>query len=362
MPEKFIHKRRWFVVVLAIFALAHSAHPQATHSAKVDLAFEQQLPDWMKESNVPAAGIGIIEDGKIKYTKVFGELRKGVPGKQLSPENTIFQIASLTKPVVEILTLMLVTKGEWKLDEPLANYWIDPDVQNDPRHKKLTTRHVLTHQSGFPNWRSMNESKKLEFLAEPGTKVNYSGEGLEYLRRALEKKFKQPLEQLVNKRLFQPYGMKSTRFFWDGSIDESMFAVAHNAEGKPYDIFKNTTANAADLMLTTVDDYTRFAVNVMKGQGLSKAVLAEMVQPRIPYPGGKKLFFGLGWMVMNDLSNGEYALIHTGSDPGVKTVVILLPKSRRGLVVFTNGENGTKVWTRILAEVFDVGKEMLSRG
>jgi hypothetical protein len=55
-------------------------------------------------------------------------------------------------------------------------------------------------------------------------------------------------------------------------------------------------------------------------------------------------------------------LIHTGSDPGVKTVVILLPKSQRGLVVFTNGENGTKVWTRILAEVFDVGKEMLSRG
>ena len=67
-------------------------------------------------------------------------------------------------------------------------------------------------------------------------------------------------------------------------------------------------------------------------------------------------------MLMPDLSNGEYALIHTGSDPGVSTVVVLFPKSQRGLIVFTNGDNGTQVWTKILAEAFDVGKEMLGRG
>jgi CubicO group peptidase (beta-lactamase class C family) len=254
-----------------------------------------------------------------------------------------------------------VSAGEWNLDEPLARYWVDPDVQNDPRHAKLTTRHVLTHQSGFPNWRLDNASKKLEFLSDPGTKVNYSGEGLEYLRRALEKKFKQPLDQLAQKRLFQPYGMKNTRFFWDTSIDESNFAIAHNGEGKPYDIHKNTTANAADLLLTTIDDYGNFAVNVLKRKGLSQTVFDDMIRPQVPYPSGKNLFFGLGWMVMPELSNGEYALIHTGSDPGVSTVVVLFPKSQRGLIVFTNSDNGVKLWTRILAEAFDVGKEMLQR-
>jgi len=208
----------------------------------------------------------------------------------------------------------------------------------------------------------MNASKKLEFLADPGTKVNYSGEGLEYLRRALEKKFNQPLEQLAQKQLFQPYGMNDTRFFWDASMDESRFAVAHNKEGKPYDIHKNTTANAADLLLTTIEDYGKFAANVINGRGLSKAVYADMVRTQASSPEGKNLFFGLGWMIMPDLSNGEYALIHTGSDPGVSTVVILLPKSQRGLIVFTNGDNGTQVWTRIVAEAFDVGKEMLGRG
>jgi len=198
-------------------------------------------------------------------------------------------------------------------------------------------------------------------MAEPGTKVNYSGEGLEYLRRALEKKFNEPLERLAQKHLFQPYGMKDTHFFWDASMDESRFAVAHNKEGRPYDINKNSRANAADLMLTTVTDYGRFAVNVLQGKGLSKSVFNDMVRPQVPYPSGKNLFFGLGWMVMPGLSNGEYALIHTGSDPGVSTVVILFPKTQRGLIVFTNGDNGTQVWTRILAEAFDVGKEMLGR-
>jgi len=351
------------LLLLLLLGSVEGTYAQTIKPAPVDLAFVKKLPDWLKETNVPAVGIGIIENGKLTYTKVFGELRKGGPTRQSSPAppNTIFQVASLTKPVVEILTLKLVTSGKWNLDEPLANYWVDPDVQNDPRHKKLTTRHVLTHQSGFPNWRYLNASNKLEFMAEPGTKVNYSGEGLEYLRRALEKKFNEPLERLAQKHLFQSYGMKDTRFFWDASMDESRFAVAHNKEGKPYDINRNSSANAADLLLTTVADYGRFAVNVLQGKGLSKSVFNEMVRPQVPYPGGKNLFFGLGWMIMPELSNGDYALIHTGSDSGVSTVVVLFPKSQRGLIVFTNGDNGTQVWTRILAEAFDVGKEMLGR-
>jgi len=354
-------KSRWFLFLIATLACVHQTYAQ-TNRPKLDFAFQQRVPDWMKETNVPAVGIGIIENGRLGYVRVFGQLNKAVPASQPAPANTIFQVASLTKPIVEVLTLILVSRGEWNLDEPLAKYWVDPDVQSDPRHKQLTTRHVLTHRSGFLNWRSMNPANKLEFTADPGTKVNYSGEGLEYLRRALEKKFNQPLEQLAKKHLFAPYGMKDTRFFWDASMDESRFAVAHTKEGKPYDLRKHTTANAADLLLTTVADYGRFAANVMKGKGLSKAVFDDMIRPQSAYTTGKNLFFGLGWMLMPDLSNGEYALIHTGSDPGVKTVVVLLPKSQRGLIVFTNGDNGTDVWTRILAEALDVGKEMLGRG
>ncbi|UCE08462.1 MAG: beta-lactamase family protein, partial [bacterium] len=115
---------------------------QAHINTKINLNFEDKINNWLVEYNVPTVGIGIIENGEVTFVKVFGELKKGVP----APDNPIFGVASMTKPVVAMLTLKLVEAGQWNLDEPLFHYWVDPDVANDPRHKKLTTRHVLSHQ------------------------------------------------------------------------------------------------------------------------------------------------------------------------------------------------------------------------
>jgi len=114
--------------------------------------YQNEIQRWLTMYKVPAVGIGIIEEGKLKQIMVFGDLKKNDP----APYNTIFQVASLTKPVTAMLTLKLVSMGKWQLDEPLSKYWIDPDVVNDPRSLKLTTRHVLTHQTGFDNWRWSN--------------------------------------------------------------------------------------------------------------------------------------------------------------------------------------------------------------
>jgi CubicO group peptidase (beta-lactamase class C family) len=189
--------------------------------ADQDMGFdEDQIQQLLKENKIPALGLGIIRDGKLKHVKVFGELRKGQP----APVNTVFNVASLTKPIVALLALKLVSSGKWSLDEPLDKYWIDPDLKDDPRHKKLTTRLVLTHQTGFPNWRWLTKSKKLEFVNEPGTKYQYSGEGFEYLRKALEQKFKRPIEELANDLIFKPLQMRDTRLVWDARI-ESRFAI-----------------------------------------------------------------------------------------------------------------------------------------
>ena len=88
----------------------------------------RQIPQWMAENHVPCVGVGLIENGTIKWIKVFGNLKKGVP----APANTLFNITSQTKPVVAMVVLRLVANGNWDLDEPLAHYWIDPDIANDP--------------------------------------------------------------------------------------------------------------------------------------------------------------------------------------------------------------------------------------
>ena len=304
---------------------------------------DDRIRELLKDNRIPALGLGVIRDGKLEQVKVFGELKPGVP----APRNTIFNVASLTKPVVAVLALKLVSAGRWSLYEPLDKYWVDPDLINDPRHKKLTTRVILSHRTGFANWRWLNESKKLEFAFEPGTKYQYSGEGLEYLRRAIEKKFDRPIEQLADELIFKPLGMSDTRFYWDAGLNESRFAVGYDAKGGAYKIYKNTKANAADDLLTTVEDYGKFLVAVMNGAGLSKDVFDEMVGHQVKRAENK--YFGLGWEIY-DLGNGEYALSHGGSDEGVKTLVFLFPKSKQGLIIFTNSDNGTHAYQPLINE------------
>lgn len=308
------------------------------------------------ENQVPAVGIGIIRDGQLKEVKVCGELTKGAP----APYDTIFNVASLTKPVVTLTTLRLVSAGKWDLDEPLAKYWVDPDVAGDPRHAKLTTRHVLSHQTGFANWRWLEETKKLRFQFEPGTQFQYSGEGFEYLRRALEKKFKQPLAQLAQANVLSPAGMADTQFAWGQRTDASRFARWHDKDGNnTYTDHVIKTANAADNLLTTVEDYGRFGAWILGGAGLSPALFDAMIKPHAAMKNGSSM--GLGWEILGDLPNGELALIHTGADRGVHALIMLLPKSKQGLVILTNGDNGYRVYGKLVTESLDLGAEIMKR-
>ena len=106
---------------------------------------------WLKSYHVPAIAIGIIENNKIKSIDYYGEIR---PGARAS-ENTIWNVASLTKPITAMTVMALVNKGEFDLDEPVSKYFIDPDIKDDPWTGKLTARIILSHQTGFKNWRWM---------------------------------------------------------------------------------------------------------------------------------------------------------------------------------------------------------------
>lgn len=325
---------------------------QAQVNTGISPDFEEKVPAWLAEYHVPAVGIGIVEDGEIRYSRVFGELQKGVP----APDNTIFNVASMTKPVVAMLTLKLIEAGKWDLDEPLFHYWVDPDVADDPRHKKLTTRHVLSHKTGFPNWRD----GKLEFEFEPGTQWRYSGEGFQYLRKALENKFNESLAELSDSFLFGPLGMTDTRYFWDENMDESRFACWHNANGEIYKPAnpRGKGVNAAASLLSTIEDLCTFCIDVINGAGLSPGLYNDMISPQAVIR--DNFAKGLGWELAGGLPGGEYALEHSGSNHGVKSIFIVLPESKRAIVVLTNGDNGVFVYNNIIRESFDIGGNILA--
>jgi hypothetical protein len=84
----------------------------------------------------------------------------------------------------------------------------------------------------------------------------------------------------------------------------------------------------------------------MNGAGLSKALYQEMISPLSKIKDNK--YMGLGWAVYPELPGGEYGLSHSGEDPGVKTIAIILPKSKRGLLIFTNSDNGPQLYTDLV--------------
>lgn len=211
---------------------------------------------------------------------------------------------------------------------------------------------ILSHQTGFPNWRWMNTDKKLNFQFDPGTKYQYSGEGFEYLRKALEKKFGKTLEQLAQELIFQPLKMKDTSYIWDKNTDEARFVTGYNEKREAYLIEKNNTANAADDLHTTIEEYGNFMISVMKGKNLKPEIFQEMIKKQVKTKENK--YFGLGFEIY-DLGSGDYALSHSGADKGTQCIAILLPNSGKGVVIFTNIDDGYKVYEKLVLHY--LGKE-----
>src|SRR4051812_39909525 len=107
------------VLRLLVTCLVVVSAPLHAQKKGMTLPAKDTITNWLNNNKVPAVGIGLIENGKIKQARVFGELREGV----LARDNTMFNVASLTKPIVAVLILKLVSMGRWNLDEPLSNYF-----------------------------------------------------------------------------------------------------------------------------------------------------------------------------------------------------------------------------------------------
>ena len=103
--------------------------------------------------------------------------------------------ASLSKAASATVVMRLVESGVLDLDKPIQQYLPKPlpeypkyaDLQGDDRYNKLTLRILLSHTSGFPNWRWLEDDHKLRIHFEPGTRYAYSGEGFELRNWSLKR-------------------------------------------------------------------------------------------------------------------------------------------------------------------------------
>jgi CubicO group peptidase (beta-lactamase class C family) len=318
---------------------------------------DEKAPAWLAEFSVPSVTIAYIKDGAVQWTRAYGQQSEGVP----ATPRTLYNVASLAKPVFAEVVLRLVADGRLSLDEPLSSHWVDPDVAADPRHHKLTLRIALSHRTGFPNWSSRDQGG-LRFFSEPGSVLGYSGEGYEYARRFVERKLGASLESLARRYVLAPLGMTSTAFTRQDWFADRV-ALPNGPEGRYGEPVFQTAANAADDLYTTAGDYAAFVVGVMNRRALPAAYADQRDSLHAVNVGAtqscdstaasycpRRIGMGLGWEIL-ELPDGT-ARLHTGGDWGESTMAFYFPERRAGAVIFTNGARGMKVILGIIDILF----------
>jgi CubicO group peptidase (beta-lactamase class C family) len=339
---------------------------KAIPAPKMEAVVEQ----IMKYAGVAGLSCAVINDAKIVYVKAFGFRNKKQETR--NDEETIFSAASLSKTVFACLVLKLAEKGKIDLDKPLAEYLRKPldeypkyaDLKGDYRYQKISARIVLSHQTGFPNWRFLTEEGKLLFLFDPGARYSYSGEGVALLQMVVEEITGRGLEQLAREIVFDPLGMTRTSYVWKEEFEKN-YAWPHDEFERPRMKERRSDAAAAGSMQTTAQDYARLLEDILQAKNLSRAAVKEMLIPQVAItsermfgPGSLReteankhihLSWCLGWGRF-DSEHGR-AFFHTGHEFGFQNYTVTYPDAGIGVVFLSNSDNFESVARKIVTAV-----------
>lgn len=344
-----------------------------------------EIPSLMELATVPGLAFAVVEGTRVS-TYAFGTARREL--LEVVSDSTEFEAASLGKPLFAAAVLRLVDAGALELDRPLSSYVALPDV-TDPGARAITARHVLSHTTGLPNWRQA--PGPLLPASAPGSRFSYSGEGMFYLQRVVERLVGRPIEHVMREQVFDPLGMASSSYVWHSAFADTM-ASGYDERGTALEVYADigrklqpladqwhkpisewlyadeeraTRAafpslqplaqfmmpNVAGSLFTTIADYGRFLTAMLTDGGgalaLSPAMRRAMVTPQVEL--NSRLSWGLGWGLEHDGS--DELLWQWGANGSFRNFVLADPQRHRGVVVLTNSANGPKVYERIISSL-----------
>ncbi len=319
---------------------------------------EKLIPQLMKDGEVPGLSIALLQNSEVVWHHGYGV--KNLQTKELVTDSTVFEAASLSKPVFAYAVLKLVDSGKLDLDTPLNKYLPgNYEVGDDPRINQITARHVLSHTPGFPNWRPRND-KMLKIHFTPGERFSYSGEGFVYLAKVIEHITGEKFNDFMKKSVFDLLGMTSSSYVWQDNF-ASLKAFGHTSVGEPRGQNKVQEANAAASLATTAQDFGKFLSAILKGKGLKDPTLKQMLTAqikvsesgtnntnRMPDKFSPAVAWGLGAGLQNTVDGVSFW--HWGDNDNTKAFFVAFDKHKTGVVVFTNSANGLSIIPEIVDE------------
>ncbi len=299
----------------------------------------------MARDHVPGMAIAVFHNGmaSLDYCGIANESSQTPVGP-----DTIFQAASLGKPVFAYAVLSLAHEKKFDLDRPLVEYLGGSykhrqrpftalsdtdgptDTQKDKRFAKITARMVLSHTAGLPNWAN---GKPLVLIADPGKDFHYSGEGYILLQRAVEAATHQSLEQVVQERVFTPLHMAHSSFL---ATDSEAAAQGYGRDGKLQNVPLRAPLAPTSLR-TTLADYVNF-LDALLVLPQDVSPFGQMRLARIVAAAKLHVAWGYG-LGLEDVHD-RLTIFHMGSNPGFYSFFALEPETGDGALFFTNSENG----------------------
>jgi CubicO group peptidase (beta-lactamase class C family) len=307
---------------------------------------DEFLKAQMDSMNIKGISIAIINDGKVVYHRAFGIA--GIADAcslNMVNDQTLFQAASMSKPVFAYFVMKMVEKGLLDLDTPLYKYLPYPDIEDDPRYKLITARMVLCHKTGFPNWRPDYTGKlKIEFT--PGTKYSYSGEGYMYLAKViahLTNSTLANLDSVFQQEVCKPLNIKHAYFGLNGYVIKHL-ARGYDDNNIHEDIDFIMNFNSAGGLCTEAMSYANFLIAIMNDKGLKKENMNEMLkaQVQIPEDDSQRKYSGvtewsLGFGRIPSIHGMNLA--HGGNNWGFSSSFMFNKEKKFGYVFFTNSNS-----------------------
>jgi serine beta-lactamase-like protein LACTB len=349
-----------------MFCAPGIAQPTSSHTKAVDAL----ITSYISEHHVPGMSVAVVQQDRVVLAQGYG--LADIENNVRASADTVYRIASISKSITASAVMKLVESGKIDLDVPIQKYC----PAFPPKQWPITTRELLSHQSGIRDYRNDEETVNthhytsidealrqfdkdpLEF--EPGTKMQYTSYGYIVLGCVIEGASGTTYDRYMSEAVFGPAQMSATR------LDDVFAIIPHRARG--YGISSNgglqnvvfvdiSNKPPGSGINSTARDMGSFVTALYSAQLVSKSTLEQMMTPPKTLD-GKATVYGFGFFLGGPI--GQYKGMkeagHGGDQQGFSSMVYLLPEKQFGVVILSNleGPNISLEFIGLSRKIYDI--------
>jgi CubicO group peptidase (beta-lactamase class C family) len=351
-----------------IARIENGLSPEANRDKLSNATFN--VADRMRFYKVPGVSVAVINGGIVEWARGYGVREVG--GNALVTPKTLFQAASISKPVTAMASLRLVQEGTLSLDENVNNKLVSWKVPDNrfTRAQKVTLRNILSHSAsltvdGFDGYISgqptptllqiLNGTKPansgaVEVNGNLNQKFQYSGGGYLIVQQMLSDVTGKPFSEFIQETILGKLGMTSSTYQQPLPDSQRVLAASgHDDKGKMIrGSWRTYPEMAAAGLWTTPSDLAQFAIEIQQAADgrqskvLNQKIVAEMLTPQV---GG----WGLGFELPGKGNSSRFA--HSGGNEGYKCLMVAYKNTGQGAVIMTNSDKGFPLAIELLESI-----------